>query len=116
MKKKEIQKIYEEKVRLINKFNKFYYDKNDPKISDKDYDQIKEEILKLEKKYNFLNSDKSPSKTVGYTPSKIFKKVLHRAPMLSLSNAFSESDLENFEKKILNFLSKGKNFRLSYRA
>ena len=116
MKKKEIQKIYEEKVRLINKFNKFYYDKNDPKISDKDYDQIKEEILKLEKKYNFLNSDKSPSKTVGYTPSKIFKKVLHRAPMLSLSNAFSESDLENFEKKILNFLSKGKNFRLSYSA
>ncbi len=116
MKKKEIQKIYEVKVRLINKFNKFYYDKNDPKISDKDYDQIKEEILNLEKKYNFLNSDKSPSKTVGYTPSKIFKKVLHRAPMLSLSNAFSESDLENFEKKILNFLSKGKNFRLSYSA
>ena len=56
----------------------------------------------LEKKYKFINSEKSPSKTVGYKPSKNFKKVEHRVLMLSLSNAFSEGDLNNFEKKIFN--------------
>ena len=47
---------------------------------------------------------------------KNFKKVEHRASMLSLSNAFSEEDLHNFEKKILNFLSKQNNFKIYYSA
>ena len=70
----------------------------------------------LEKKYKFINSEKSPSKTVGYKPSKNFKKVEHRVSMLSLSNAFSEEDLNNFEKKILKFLSKQNNFKIYYSA
>ena len=52
------------------------------------------------KKYNFLKSENSPAKIVGFRPSKTFYKVLHRVPMLSLSNAFDEEDLINFEKKI----------------
>ena len=62
---------------------------------------IKEEweILLLEKQYDYLKSDKSISRSVGYKPSKNFKKVLHRVPMLSLGNAFTENDLVNFEKK-----------------
>ena len=116
MNKKEILKKYKEKVKLINKFNKFYYDKSDPIISDQDYDSLKKEILLLENSYKFLKSKDSPSNIVGYKPSKNFKKVLHRAPMLSLANAFSEEDLINFEKKILNFLSQKNNFEIFYSA
>ena len=54
----------------------------------------------LEKKYKFIDSKKSPNKIVGYKPSKNFKKAQHRTPMLSLANAFSKDDLENFEKRI----------------
>ena len=66
----------------------------------------KKEIILLETKYNFLRSKDSPQEIVGFKPSKNFKKVLHRAPMLSLANAFSEQDLIDFEKKILNYSKK----------
>jgi len=114
MNKKKILKEHSKKINLINKFNKFYYDKNDPKISDQQYDELKKEILSLEKKYKFLESNKSPSKVVGFKPSKNFKKGLHRVPMLSLSNAFTEEDLVNFEKRVLNFISENKNFKIEY--
>ena len=52
-----------------------------------------------------MKSENSPTKTVGFKPSKNFKKVKHRVSMLSLGNAFNEEDLINFEKKIINFLS-----------
>jgi DNA ligase (NAD+) len=116
MNKKKLQIEYNEKINLINQFNKFYYDKNNPKVSDQKYDKLKKEILLLEQKYKFLKSNKSPSKTIGFKPSKNFKKSSHRVPMLSLANAFTKEDLINFEKKILNFLSKSKDFELSYSA
>ena len=114
MDKKEIQKIYQKKIKLLDNYNKNYYDKNKPLVDDKNYDELKVDILLLEKKYDFLKSKKSPSEIIGYKPSKNFKKALHRVPMLSLANAFSEEDLLNFEKRILNFLSEKENFKLSY--
>ncbi len=114
MDKKEIQKLYKKKIRLLNRYNQYYYDKNKPLVDDKNYDELKESILSLEKKNDFLKSIKSPSKIIGYKPSKNFKKSTHRVPMLSLANAFSEEDLLNFEKRILNFLSEKENFKLSY--
>ena len=116
MNKKEVQKKYNKKIRLIDEYNKYYYTKSSPLVTDKEYDEIKNDIYILEKKYKYLNSEKSPSKLVGYKPSKNFKKALHRAPMLSLANAFSKEDLINFEKRILNFLSKNNDFNLSYSA
>jgi len=116
MDKNKIQLNYSNKIKLFKKLNKFYYEKSQPMVDDRDYDQLKKDILELENKYEFLNSDFSPSKTIGYKPSKNFKKILHRVPMLSLSNAFTKDDLINFEKKILNFLSKKKNFKLNYSA
>ncbi len=116
MKKKEITKQYLQKIKLINKFNKFYFDKNKSLVSDKVYDDLKKEIITLESSYIFLKSNKSPSQIVGHRPSKNFKKVLHKIPMLSLSNAFSEEDLINFEKKIINFLSKKNDFKIFYSA
>ena len=116
MNKKKIQIEYIKKINLINKFNKFYYDNNNPSVSDQEYDKLKDKILELEKNYKFLKSNKSPSKIVGFKPSKNFKKSPHRVPMLSLANAFKKEDLINFEKKILNFLSKSNDFELSYSA
>ena len=99
MEKKEIKKLYESQINLIKKYNKDYYDRNNPKVSDQEYDKLKLKITELEKNYNFLKSKFSPSNTVGFKPSKNFKKVFHKTPMLSLSNAFTEEDLLNFEKK-----------------
>ena len=116
MNKKSIQKEYKEKIRLITHYNQKYYKDNNPKVSDSEYDSLKKYIISLETKHDFLKNKNSPSLTVGYKPSKNFKKVFHKVPMLSLANAFSEEDLENFEKKILNFLDKSKQFEIEYSA
>ena len=116
MNKKEIQKDYNKKIKLFNDYSKYYYDNSSPIVSDKEFDELKHNILLLERKYNFLNSKKSPSQIVGYKPSKNFNKLRHRIPMLSLSNAFDEKDLLNFEKKILNFISKDEDYKITYSA
>tara|TARA_B110000003_G_scaffold273471_1_gene311284 strand:- start:34 stop:2064 length:2031 start_codon:yes stop_codon:yes gene_type:complete len=112
----EIKKKYLKKIKLIKKYNQFYYDKNKSIITDHEFDSIKSEVLELEKKYDYLENKNSPSKNVGYTPSKNFKKVKHKEPMLSLGNAFNEEDLFNFEKKIFNFLSLEKSTEILFSA
>ena len=116
MKKELIKKKHQEKIKLIKKYNKHYYDKSNPLISDNEFDQLKKEVIKLEEKYSYLLSSKSSLVTVGYKPSKNFKKIKHRVPMLSLGNAFNEEDLINFEKKIINFLSLPKSKEIEYSA
>ena len=116
MNKKKIQIEYIEKISLINQFNRFYYDNNEPKVSDQRYDELKKEILFLERKYKFLRSNQSPSKIVGFRPSKNFKKSQHRVPMLSLANAFDADDLLNYEKRIRNFISEKEDFKILYSA
>ena len=105
MKKKEIESIYKKKLKKFHEHSKSYYEKNNPIITDADFDHLKKEILELENRYVFLKSSDSPSKVVGFKPSKNFEKIKHKVPMLSLGNAFNEQDLINFEKKIFNFLS-----------
>ena len=116
MNKKKIEIEYKKKIKLLINYNKNYYDASKPLVTDKEYDDLKNSILILEDKYSFLISENSPSKIVGFKPSKNFQKIAHRAPMLSLANAFGKEDLINFEKRILNFLSKSKDFHLSYSA
>ena len=105
MSSKNVNKKYLDKIEEFQKHNKLYYDKNAPKISDEKFDILKKEILDLEKKHSFLKNKGSPSASIGYKPSKIFLKSKHRIKMLSLSNAFDDEDLVNFEKKISNFLN-----------
>ena len=116
MDKKLIRNNYEKKVKLLNYYNRKYFNENLSEISDSKYDLLKKEIETLEEKYNFLKDKNSPSFNVGYKPSRHFKKVLHKVPMLSLSNVFSEEDLRNFEKKILNYLDKSNNFDIEFSA
>jgi DNA ligase (NAD+) len=99
MSKDLISKDYLKKIELIEKYNKYYHDKGKPIVSDQEFDLLKKEIIYLESKHKFLQSEKSPTKTVGFKPSKNFQKSKHKVPMLSLGNAFDEMDLINFEKK-----------------
>ena len=99
MDKKKIKIDYLNKIKLLNKYNKYYYDQSNPIVTDQKYDELKKEILIFEKKNPNLLSLDSPSLNVGFKPSKNFIKVKHKMPMLSLGNAFNEEDLINFEKK-----------------
>ena len=114
MKKKEIKKIYIKKINQLNKHDKAYFKYDRPIISDKEYDDIKQKILDLEKRHKYLKSKNSPSKKVGYEASKKFKKIAHDIPMLSLSNAFSKEDIVGFSKKIKNFLNLKENEKIIF--
>jgi DNA ligase (NAD+) len=105
MNKDTIIDDYKKKILLLQKYNKQYHSEDKPTISDQEFDSLKKNIIDLENKYQFLKSKYSPSKYVGFKPSKNFQKLKHRVPMLSLGNAFNENDLKNFEKKMINFLS-----------
>ncbi len=102
---KDAEIVYLKKIDLLQKYNEYYYDKNKSLISDQEFDLLKKDITDLESKYKFLKNINSPTRSVGFKPSKNFQKVKHRVSMLSLGNAFDEEDLKNFEKKIINFLS-----------
>ena len=116
MDKKKIKIDYLNKLKLLNKYNKYYYDQSNPIVTDQKYDELKKEILIFEKKNPNLLSLDSPSLNVGFKPSKNFIKVKHKMPMLSLGNAFNEEDLINFEKKIINFLSFDQLKKIEYSA
>ncbi len=103
--KKVIINGYKKKVAEIKKHNKFYFEQDNPKISDAKYDALKKEIIDLEKKFSFLKDDFSISTLVGSKPSNKFKKINHLKPMLSLSNVFDREEMEDYLKKIYNFLN-----------
>ena len=114
MQRKEIEKKYIKKINELKKHDEAYFENDSPIISDKDYDIIKKEILDLEKKYKYLKNKNSPSKKVGFEPSNKFKKVQHDTPMLSLANAFSKENIEDFFKKIKNFLNINDSEKISF--
>ncbi len=116
MNKTLIKKSYLEIINKLKKYNQAYYEKDRPAISDQQYDILKKKVIDLESEYNFLKNKESPTKSVGFKPSKNFQKIKHKFPMLSLGNAFNEEDLKNFEKKIRNFLSLEETSVIEYSA
>ena len=103
--KNEIIKKYKNNIENLKKHNNFYFNQDKPKISDAEYDDIKTETLELEKKYKFIEKLNLLNKIIGSPPSSKFSKIPHLKPMLSLSNAFDKKDMEDFLKKINNFLN-----------
>ena len=91
---------YEELKNLIRKHDYSYYVEDDPTISDLEYDKLFKELLALEKKYPEITDPDSPSQRVGIKPVSGFKTYNHKKQMLSLSNVFSQEDLEDFFKRI----------------
>ena len=87
-------------VAEIKEHNKLYYEKDQPIISDKEYDKKFKELLELEETYPSLAKKDSPSQKVGAPPLEKFEKKDHRKPMLSLQNCFSDDDLNAFHTRI----------------
>ena len=84
----------------IDRHNYLYHSLDAPVISDAEFDQLFLALRALEAQYPELVSDDSPTQRVGATPLSAFSQVSHEMPMLSLENAFSEADLEDFERRI----------------
>jgi DNA ligase (NAD+) len=96
-----------EHVRLaleIERHDKAYYQDDAPKVTDAEYDALRQRFNALEKRFPEFVSAESPSQKVGSAPSGRFSKVRHAVPMLSLDNAFAEEDVVDFVGRIRRFL------------
>ncbi len=90
----------DELVELLQKHNYNYYVLSNPTISDYDFDILLKELEQLESQFpEFLRPD-SPSLRVGGEPSKNFETVVHKYPMLSLSNTYSEEEITDFDTRV----------------
>src|SRR5579872_7166367 len=81
-----------------------YYQEDAPKLSDAEYDALRQRFNAIEKRFPDFVTAESPSQKVGAAPSGRFKKVRHAVPMLSLDNAFAEEDVRDFVARIARFL------------
>lgn len=98
------KKRHKQLIMEIKYHDAMYHQKDNPEISDAAYDKMRIELEKIEAEYPELITPDSPSQKVGAAPSAGFKKVRHAMPMLSLSNAFSEEDVNDFLERIRRFL------------
>ena len=104
IKKIEIIAEYKKKINTLKEHNKSYFNDDNPKISEANYDELKKEILILEQKNIFLKSLNLNNRIIGSPPSNKFKKLKHLKPMLSLSNSFNKDDMKDFLEKISKYL------------
>ena len=102
--KKEIINKYKKLIKNLKYHNHNYYNNDNPKISDSEYDKLKVKALELESNYEYINDLSLVQKLIGSPPTNKFKKIKHLIPMLSLSNCFDKKNMEEFLKKINNFL------------
>ncbi|ODX68093.1 NAD-dependent DNA ligase LigA [Vibrio parahaemolyticus] len=76
-----------------------YYVEDNPEIPDAEYDRLMRELLEIEAQHPDLVTVDSPSQRVGGKPLSEFSQVTHEVPMLSLDNAFDDSELDSFHKR-----------------
>jgi DNA ligase (NAD+) len=98
--RKRVEKLREE----IEYHNYRYYILDQPEISDAQYDRLMRELEKLEEQYPELRNPNSPTQRVGAPPLEEFEIVRHTIPMLSLANAFDETEAKEFDKRVKKFL------------
>ena len=116
------KKLEEKKVLLrlqklateIHKHNKLYHEDDNPIITDGEFDKLINENNKLEKEFPDLIQKNSPNNFVGSKILKKFSKSIHKSPMLSLSNAFEEKDLDDFITRIKKFLNLKSDLQLNF--
>ena len=95
-----VEKYINELIDKINYHNEKYYNEDSPEISDMEYDNLVKELIKLEEQYPQFKKIDSPTNRVGGKALEKFNQITHKIPMLSLSNAYSESDLKDFDKRV----------------
>lgn len=92
----EISRLTEQ----INHHNHLYYVESNPSISDFDFDMLLKQLQELEALFPQFASENSPTKRVGGDITKKFETVVHRFPMLSLANTYSEAEIVDWENRI----------------
>ncbi|MCK8828369.1 NAD-dependent DNA ligase LigA [Natroniella acetigena] len=94
--KQEIEELRAE----IRKHNHYYFVLDQPQISDREYDQLMQQLLQLEEEYPELVTSNSPTQRVGGEAIDQFRKVEHQIPLLSLAKSFSEQELYDFDQRV----------------
>lgn len=96
----DAEKRINELIDLINYHNEKYYNEDKPEIEDFEYDNLMKELIKLEEENPKLKRIDSPSNRVGGKALDKFDQIVHKIPMLSLSNAYSAGDLRDFDRRV----------------
>ncbi len=81
-----------------------YHDEDAPTITDAEYDALRRRAVEIEAQYPSLAAESTLARKVGAKPSSKFKKIVHAVPMLSLDNAFTDADVEEFVGRVRRFL------------
>ncbi len=101
----DVEKRIKELRKLIEKYDYEYYVLAQPSISDYEYDQLMKELETLEKAHPEFITPDSPTQRVSGQPIKEFPTVVHRKPMLSLSNTYSETEFREFDRRVRSALA-----------
>nr|WP_308342336.1 NAD-dependent DNA ligase LigA [Roseobacter insulae] len=103
-------------AKILQQANAAYHTKDDPEISDAEYDSLKRRNAALEARFPHLKRADSPSDQVGAPVAEGFSKVSHAVAMLSLSNAFDEADITDFDGRVRKYLGLAQDRALAYTA
>ena len=90
---------------LLRKYDKSYYEDNNPQVSDFEYDSLMRELISIETEFPELYNELSPSQRVSGKPQKSFNQIFHEIPMLSLGNTYNQKELEEFDMRVKKFLN-----------
>jgi DNA ligase (NAD+) len=96
----EIKRLTQE----LNHYNYMYYQKDTSLISDVEFDNLLKQLQELEQSNPDLIQPDSPTQRVGGTITKEFETIIHKYPMLSLGNTYSEHDLSEFNERVTKVL------------
>jgi len=103
---KDSRQRYDKLKAEINRHRHLYYVLEQPEIADSAYDELEQELLRLEAEYPELITPDSPTQRVGGTPMAAFKKVRHTVPQWSFNDVFDEQGLRDFDTRIKKELKK----------
>ena len=96
---------WEKLLDLIQYHNYLYYNKNDPEISDEEYDNLRKKTIEIFENFPEYNFNINLLNKIGDKPSPLFSKIKHEYPMLSLANAFTNTDIFEFDERIRKYLN-----------
>ncbi|MFW2587211.1 NAD-dependent DNA ligase LigA [Sagittula sp. SSi028] len=101
---------------ILGQANQAYHQADAPELSDADYDRLKQRNAQIEARFPDLKRQDSPSELVGAAPAEGFSKVRHDVRMLSLANAFDDSDIADFDDSIRRYLGLSSEDALKFTA
>ena len=98
---KTVRERYKKLKETIEHHRRQYYELDQPEIADSAYDELEQELLRLEEAYPELGSAHSPTQRVGGAPIASFKKVRHEIAQWSFNDAFTPQDIFAFDARVL---------------